>query len=159
MVIKGKDGITHINIYSKGETNLGMWLSNFAYTPIYIPEDGNFASIEGYWYWLRTKDERLRNLSGFEAKNIGKSLVVDLESEITDDFIEKIKKAIDIKIKSNKSMMNDFRDSDLPFCHYYVYDGNRKDAGYNWIAEHFEDRRKLLKEYYKQKNKNENNRN
>ena len=29
-----KDGIDHINIYSKGKTELGKYLSNFTYAPI-----------------------------------------------------------------------------------------------------------------------------
>ena len=45
------DGITHINVYSKGKTTLGRWLTNFAHTPI-DTIDGHFESIEGYWYWL-----------------------------------------------------------------------------------------------------------
>ena len=58
------DGIDHINIYSKGKTSLGRWLSNFAKSPIET-EDGHFDSIEGYWYWywLSSKDDTLRALS------------------------------------------------------------------------------------------------
>jgi len=41
------DGVTHINIYSKGKTSLDRALSNFAHTPIETV-DGKFASIEGY---------------------------------------------------------------------------------------------------------------
>jgi hypothetical protein len=49
VIYKSKDdGITHINIYSKGKTELGRWLSNFTYHPIET-EDGKFDSVEGYW--------------------------------------------------------------------------------------------------------------
>lgn len=51
MIDYKKDGVDHINIYSKGKTSLGRFLSNFAQADIET-EDGNFASIEGYWYWL-----------------------------------------------------------------------------------------------------------
>jgi len=51
--INTKDGIDHINLYSRGHTELGQYLSNFAYTPIQT-EDGRFNSIEAYWYWLNT---------------------------------------------------------------------------------------------------------
>lgn len=51
MIDHNKDGIDHINIYSKGRTALGRFLSNFAQAEIET-EDGEFASIEGYWYWL-----------------------------------------------------------------------------------------------------------
>jgi len=30
-MIEGIDGETHINIYSKGKTEIGRWLSNFSY--------------------------------------------------------------------------------------------------------------------------------
>ena len=68
---EGLDGEDHINIYSKGKTEIGRWLSNFSHTEI-ITEDGKFSSIEGYWYWLTTKDERLRTLIGWAAKDLGK---------------------------------------------------------------------------------------
>jgi hypothetical protein len=145
MIIDGEDGITHINIYSMGKTTLGMWLSNFSYCPIVIPSDGKFNSIEGYWYWLSTRDEGLRGLSGFEAKKLGKSL----EKKYTiDNFEEKVKLAIDIKIKSNPMMMKMLYESSLPFCHYYSYGGKKKGAGYEWIVEHIENRRFLLKNHF-----------
>lgn len=46
-----KDGIDHINIYSKAKTALGLFLSNFAQCDLET-EDGEFSSIEAYWYWL-----------------------------------------------------------------------------------------------------------
>ena len=50
MIIEGIDGMTHINVYSKGKTEIGRWLSNFAYSPIDLGNEGYFSSIEGYWY-------------------------------------------------------------------------------------------------------------
>jgi hypothetical protein len=47
-----EDGVTHINVYSRGNTELGRLLSNFAHTPFSHPEFGEFASVEGFWYWL-----------------------------------------------------------------------------------------------------------
>lgn len=148
MIIKGKDGVTHINIYSQAETELGIWLSNFTYSPITIPNDGEFNSIEGYWYWLFSKDDRLRSLVGFAAKSLGRSLVVGYEKNVDEDFKDKIRLAIDIKLKSNKEKMKEFYESSLPFCHYYSYDGKKKDARYEWIIEHIEDRRSLLKKHF-----------
>jgi hypothetical protein len=51
MIDPKKDGIEHINIYSKGRTALGIFLSNFTQCDLET-EDGEFSSIEGYWYWL-----------------------------------------------------------------------------------------------------------
>jgi hypothetical protein len=41
-----EDGVTHINVYSRGNTELGRLLSNFAHTPFSHPEFGEFASVE-----------------------------------------------------------------------------------------------------------------
>lgn len=148
MIIDGADGETHINIYSQGKTAIGRWLSNFTHEPINIEGDGYFPSIESYWYFLRTGgDERFHKVSGFNAKKLGKELQDD-HTPIDDTFIEKIKHALDLKIKVDKTKMREFAASTLPFCHYYVFGGAKKDAGYEWILEHFELRRKQLKEYY-----------
>ena len=117
------DGIDHINVYSKGKTELGRLMSNFANTPFSLPEDGIFQSIEGYWYWLLTdsddKDE-LRYLHGFAAKSKGQKLI---NSAIKKDeiFQDKIHKAILAKIEQNEKIKNLLESSMLPFDHYYVY--------------------------------------
>lgn len=152
-----EDGTTHLNIYSKGETELGRFLSNFTYFPLEI-EDGNFRSVEGYWYWLRCdshnwrKDE-LRYLTGFDAKKAGKEIlklnaVLNInsgnEDVCSDDFKTKIKQAIRYKIE-NSSFLKEFINSTLPFAHYYVVFGRSKDAGYKWLVEYHEELRKELK--------------
>ncbi len=146
MIIEGEGGVTHINIYSKSKCELGRYLSNFAYSPIII--DGRkCASIEGYWYYLLTGNEQLLNLYGFNAKHEGKKYKKICECDAF--FMDKIKLAIDIKIKSNRYYLNLFYKSELPFTHYYDYNGKRVDAGYEWIVEHIELRRKQLKEHFK----------
>ena len=50
------DGITHINVYSKGATALGRALSNFARIPVMVVPNGRFESVEAYWYWLRVME-------------------------------------------------------------------------------------------------------
>lgn len=149
MIPEGIDGLTHINIYSKGRTPLGRWLTNFAYSPITIPEHGEFCSIEAFWYWLGCEHDSLRHLHGFAAKQMGKKI---LESRCDgllyqrDNFEQLICSAIDIKLKSNLEMLYELRDSTLPLVHYYEYGGKRIDAGFEWITHHIENRRQLLKE-------------
>jgi len=114
-----EDGITHINVYSKGKTELGRFLSNFSYFPIKT-EDGCFDSVEGYWYWLSCKDDNLRKMSGYQAKDYGrKHGGKDWLSD--DNFKRKITSAIEIKIKSNQYMYDKIKKCNLPFTHYYVY--------------------------------------
>ena len=113
------DGIDHINVYSKGKTEIGRWLSNFTYAPI-TTEDGKFNSIEGYWYWLSTKDDSLRKLSGFAAKKKGRELKGE-DWLTSKDFKHKIRKAIHNKLCSYPNMMDIFLKTELPIVHYYVF--------------------------------------
>ncbi len=135
------DGVDHINIYSQAKTVLGRFLSNWTLQP-FTCEDGKFDSIEGYWFWLGTRDERFRSLYGYAAKRLGGSLprTVRLAEE---EFQRKIKLAMEIKIRGAPDFIRrSFKDSTLPFDHYYVYNGVRKDAGYTWIVEYWEKLRK-----------------
>lgn len=81
MILQGEDGKDFINIYSKGKTSIGQWLSNFAHTPFKC-EHGIFASIESYWYWLGCEDDDLRNLYGWQAKTEGRK-----RDRLIDNFI------------------------------------------------------------------------
>lgn len=140
------DGETHINIYSKGITEVGRWLSNFTYSPIET-EDGLFTSVEGYWYWLSTHNEELRTQYGFSAKKIGKesTKIIELEDK---DFKEKIKKALDAKLRKRALWIA--KEVNLPLQHYYSYGGKiiQKEE-HNWIVLHLEERIKQLREHYK----------
>lgn len=113
------DGKTHINVYSKGLTELGQFLSNFADAPALTP-DGEFASIEGYWYWLSCRDDRLRKLSGWLAKSVGRrSKGKDWIKSA--DFKERIKTAIRMKLEAYPDMYAELKACKLPLTHYYVY--------------------------------------
>lgn len=138
------DGITHINIYSKGKTELGRFLTNFSYSPIET-EDGHFDSVEGYWYWLSSKDDNLRVLSGWEAKEYGRHVGGNdwLDGEL---FKSKIKKAIDLKLKSNPIMEKNLFENILPLTHYYVYNNKKISVPKGkWIIEFLEDKRSINK--------------
>ena len=113
------DGITHINVYSKGKTFLGKWLSNFTYSPIETI-DGKFNSIEGYWYWLSIQDERFRKLHGFKAKQLGRELNAN-DWPNTYMFRQRIKAAILYKILSKPEIIVKLKRNKLPLTHYYVY--------------------------------------
>ncbi len=140
MIKPENDGIDHINVYSKGKTKLGRFLTNFAKSPIET-EDGPFESIEGYWYWLSCKNDELRKLSGWLAKDVGRKLGGKDWLE-TEEFKRKIKAAIDIKLKNNLEMYNELCKLKLPLKHYYVY-GNKvvEPKEGRWIIEHLESKR------------------
>ncbi len=122
-----EDGITHINVYSKAKTELGRFLSNFAHSPVNTP-DGHFESLEGYWYWLKTYDDYLRELYGYKAKEYGKKLPVANQTVNKSKF----KKALYQKVKNNSEWLKEnplWNDLSLPLKHYYVYGGEPKEAG------------------------------
>lgn len=100
------DGIDHINVYSKGQTRLGRFLSNFADTPFDHPEYGRFRTVEGFWYWLMTGLEELRHLPGWECKELGKRA--------------KIKRT---QLEAYPRMKEMLQKNTLPLAHYYVYNG------------------------------------
>ena len=143
--IEGVDGKDHINVYSKGKTKLDSHLPNFAYSPISLEPHGKFTSIEGYWYWLiiyiNTEYDytELRKLYGFNAKKVGREYLKDL--------------ARDIKLKSNLSKLEELKISTLPLVHYYQYGDKKVTTKYNWVIEHLENRRNLLKTHEKEKKK------
>lgn len=138
------DGITHINIYSKGKTDLGKMLSNFYNFPIHT-DDGDFLSVEGYWYWLSIDDsvrekEELRCLYGFNAKSRGKEILKETNdgksSRFEPDFENKILKAIWYKFRRNANLLTpEYRR--LPIVHYYCYGGKVVDvtSKYQWLID------------------------
>lgn len=140
----GKDGIDHINIYSQGKTELGIWLSNFSYCNIEL-SIGNFKSIEGLIYFLGSFDESLRSLYGYKAKSEGQKL--DRNIRLPKDIFQNyIKMAMEQKLKSNSDLSLKFIFSELPFTHYYNYKGKIVvPRGWNWQIEYWEKLRKDLK--------------
>lgn len=115
------DGVTHINIYSRSNSPLGKFLSNFEYTPFKHPVYGNFDSVEGFWYYIATgcKHDELRKLYGTSAKTYGKSLI---RVEIP-NFHEIIKSAIECKIEQHPIMKAKLLFNKLPLTHYFVFKG------------------------------------
>lgn len=122
MIDPNDDGISHINIYSKANTELGKFLSNFS--DCYVnTEDGVFRTVEGYWYWLGCKDDRLRNTNGWKSKSLGRELrVSDWNND--PEFERKIAFAITMKILSSDWCKSQLIYYDpLPLFHYYCYGG------------------------------------
>lgn len=137
------DGIDHINVYSKGKTELGRLLTNFAHTP-FDCEDGHFESVEGYWYWLSTKVDHLRTLYGYEAKRFGSEMKRGIKYDVP-DFNERIKQAIAIKILTNPMLTSMLMESTLPLVHYYEYPNKVVPLPkYQWIMDHISEIRKDL---------------
>jgi hypothetical protein len=172
MYLPSADGVTHINIYTKGATKLGRLLTNLADTPVTIDFEGtefHFKSLEGFWYfyvmWKHTKEEyeEFCNYTGFEAKKIGKQYVEELDIDtitITSRkaFKKRFSEAIKSKLRQNrKEIFPLLAASELPFAHYYYF-GDIKNPKvqalphHDWQLEVFEEARASLKKYLKEKN-------
>jgi hypothetical protein len=140
LFLPATDGIDHINVYSKGKTLLGRQLSNFSECNITIEHEGFFRTLEGYWYWLSTHDDRLRTCLGAEAKKLGRSLR-GKESNETPDFVRRFRHALDLKLDGNPQLLKSLREKKLPLDHYYVLFGQpRRPTSGKWILEHMEKR-------------------
>lgn len=131
-----EDGVTHVNVSSQGRTKLGRLLSNFAHTP-FTCADGRFASVEGYWYWLgvpagHPQCERLRTLSGFDAKKLGRQLRAP-DWSTAPGFQDKIRAALRAKAAQHPRILELLTECSLPLAHYYVFNGRPKPAGGEWI--------------------------
>ena len=120
-----KDGVDHINIYSKGRTELGRLLTNFALLPIKT-EDGLFASMEGWWYWQLGKDlerEQLRTLWGAAAKYAGRDLKIPdwPDPLFLEGFKVKYAQAFRAKLEQHPRLAEMLKNSHLPLQHYYTF--------------------------------------
>lgn len=124
-----KDGITHINIYSKAETELGRFLTNFAYCPI-STDEGVFNSVEAYWGYLKINPdnkerEQLRELYGLKAKQKTNEILKNQGTRYErPDFDDKIDEAIRLKFSTDmaKTVFTKYKDIlNLPITHYYYF--------------------------------------
>jgi len=141
------DGVTHINVYSKGKTEIGRQLSNFANVPFEHPQYGHFSSIEGFWYWLSLGKVRndFRSLYGFKAKETGKIVREEVKKlgkvPHVENFEAQIKKAILCKITQSQNLIGLLKENKLPFTHYYHWGEGEKlkvtyPEDYAWVHEY-----------------------
>lgn len=144
-----KDGVDHINAYSRGKTTLGKFLSNFY--PVEIIIDGKkFASVEGWWYWQSLNRQNITNIDHMcklakqPAKLTGKDFHIVRKLEVLSPEIEKLKEVYFLKINSNEAMKKLLAECTLPITHYYDYAGKRVQH-YAWTGELWNEIRDELK--------------
>lgn len=127
------DGVDHINICSHGKTLLGQLGTNFAHVPFRHPEFGFFASMEAYWYWIKTGliHNQLRRLYGATAKTAGIRLPIVTMKET--DFIDHMCDGMRCKVMQNAKLLDALKKSGptdnpkgrteaaLPLRHYFVH--------------------------------------
>lgn len=144
-----EDGVTHINIYSRGHSDLGRKLSHFSREyPLTHPQYGKWATLEGLWYFLSTgcTHYELAKMDGHLAKKHGKTL----ERVPHPNFKSEIRLAQLLRIVEHPALLKQFVDSTLPFTHYYYY-GTPDNAkvveadqdgwlvqGFEWLRSHLQ---------------------
>lgn len=157
-----KDGVDHINMYSKAKTELGRKLTNFAHTPFEHPTLGHFESVEGLWYFLKTGRlyEKFRELHGFAAKKEGRRIFKgvgfgDNDSQgLSENFKNNIIEGIKAKFKDNPDILRELCLSSLPLAHYYYFGDDRSGytiktlEEYDWITEAIESLRSLTQKHW-----------
>ncbi len=125
------DGVTHCNVYTKGRTELGRLLTNFARTPFKHPILGNFESGEGLHYYLKVgienkatgdvkRFEEFRTLWGIEAKRRGAELS-RTHMVLNHDFDYHMRLGLLAKVTQNPKLFKLFLASTEPLTHYYYY--------------------------------------
>lgn len=113
------DGVTHINVWSRGRTKLGRQLTNMASIDTYVKGLGSFTSIEGLWWYAATgmTNPKFKVMNPFDARREGKKLPrVD-----NPRFEEIIKEGLTYKVKNHPELLAGLDQLTLPLCHYYVY--------------------------------------
>lgn len=115
------DGDTHINVYSKGKTQLGRWLTNPSSLGFTHPNFGPFDTAEGLHFFLKTGmlDYEYARLSGFEARKKGKA-----EHRLyihNPQFDQLMRIGWVCKITQNPELYYLVMDNELPLAHYYYY--------------------------------------
>ncbi len=117
------EGVDHINVYSKSKLLVGRQLSNFHCAPFKHTQDGEFLSVEGYWYWLATgsKHDEFRRLSGATAKKQGQKRVEESGRVEVSDFNERVLEAIRCKLRQHRDILDNLTNTTLPLTHYYWF--------------------------------------
>lgn len=149
------DGVEHINIdNNNGKTELGRLLANFSKTPFTHPEYGPFASIEGFWHWIRSAEpsDDIRGLYGDRARAFGRKLD---NGQFVENFKGEIIQAIYYKIVQNGKIFDQFVASVLPFKYYYIFGPKKIEISPDyakWLCDGIEQIRVHLKKYGKDTN-------
>lgn len=162
------DGKTHINVYSKAETPLGRWLSNFTKCEVESEVGGTFASMEALYHYLKiyrtytlnrlkahedvvAELERLKHTSGRNAQILGRDIKLMVRKkglhtyEVPDSEFERIfTKALVQKLKSNETMLELLKgevSDGKPLLHYYVIGKNTliHKSHFDWLPDRIMD--------------------
>ncbi|AXH71013.1 hypothetical protein [Vibrio phage BONAISHI] len=147
MFLPQTEGVDHINIYTKSNTELGRILTNMYWMdpPVRMGHHGLFRTIEGWWYYVKItqllgdkywndKREVLFDMQvgkGFEVKKIARKIISNIDPKKLKRWDHHKHKsmmlmAFQAKLNALPELQRLLKESTLPFDHYYVYGTGEK---------------------------------
>ncbi len=142
-----KDGEDHINIWERGETELGRFLAHGTNTPFHHPVFGMFSNVECFWHYIRSeeRDDRIRTMTSISGKKFSENFT----PVKVPNFYAVIMDTNWVKIKEYPNMLNAIKENNLPLEMYYIY--RDKGAAIRpmfaaWVLEGFKEIEKAIKD-------------
>lgn len=149
------DGKTHINVYSKGATELGRLLSNFAHTPFLLWGEGYFHSVESWWYWVKMSNinnslllpifdenqlSEIKEQVGVFAKQYFRAINTLEDTYIFNPGRIQLKNVYIAKLKNHPRIKEMLFSNNLPMAHYYMMNYKKVNADRHlWTVELWEE--------------------
>lgn len=121
------DGVEHINIDSRGKTELGRLLVHMEKSDFTHQVWGPFSSMEGFWGFVRNggKGDQFRKVHGMAARRESKAM----QTQRITDFEAIILEANYFRAMANPRLHQLLIESTLPFEHYYIFGEKGTPAG------------------------------
>jgi hypothetical protein len=134
-IVVEQDGITHINIHSKANTELGRMLSTYSTYTIQHPKYGLVHTIEGLWCFLRSGERLEWCLTCPNGEKLNRSKIMEHETMSKEEFQNEIRMAIKLKIDTYKQIKTKLLDSKLPLTMYFINSrGKLRTPPIEWIV-------------------------
>ena len=143
-----KDGEDHINIWERGETELGKFLAHGTNAPFKHPVFGMFSNIECFWLYIRSeeRDDRIRVLNSLSAKKFSENFTL----LHVPNFYAVIMDANWHKVQQHPNKLELLKNNTLPLEMYYLYKNNPgvkiRPVFASWVLQGFEEIKNALKE-------------
>lgn len=140
------DGVDHVNIWERAETDLGRALSMDSAIGLEHHIFGRFSTMEGFWHYIRSeeRDDRLRSMSGANLKAFKNKLspvrITNFKAVIMDSMYQRICQC--------GPLLQEFKNSVLPFDLYWVANATGlrcRPAYFGWFIAGLEEIREAFK--------------
>lgn len=139
-----QDGVDHIRIHLKGQTELGRQLSEFYIRPFRLPDLGEFNHLIGYSLYLKTGMDisKLRHLPPYECLRLIRQ---EIPSEWDPKYYERYSRGVIRSLEGDTKLFSMFTANELPYLVYRNVPGDMDGDPYGWIAMIYNEYTKDLK--------------